>query len=133
MDLNEISISQVAIGALLKAHREHMNLQQRDIAQALRYRNINYISILESGRSNIPLAKIKELAEAYRIDAIIIPIITKYLNPDVWELQMSIIEKCPELFGNLNRETIESEIDKRYFELLREYSLGEYVKMYRRK
>lgn len=129
-DFHKQNELQEAIGLLLKAHREHKNLNQRDIAIALRFKSVNYVSIIEKGNSNIPLTKIKDVAAAYQFDPIIANIITKYLNPDNWDLFMAMVDSSPNIWKTTSAD-IDREVKEKAVFYMKDYSLGKYTHLFK--
>ena len=85
------------IGAILKARREHQDMSQRDVAHILGYRNINFISMIESGRSNPPLARLADIARAYGMDADFVPVMLREIYPETWEIIKSLLTQYKEV------------------------------------
>jgi transcriptional regulator with XRE-family HTH domain len=57
------------LGEVMKKHRERRGLSQRDVANRLDYRNINFISMIERGGSLIPVPRLNDFCNAYELDA----------------------------------------------------------------
>ncbi|WP_319524276.1 helix-turn-helix transcriptional regulator [uncultured Desulfosarcina sp.] len=110
-------------GALLKSYREKRNLSQSDVAQQLGYRNVNFISMIESGKSNIPIARIIDVLNAYQIEAEMALALVKKLQPEIWQLFKHMITTNPELLKKKFGE-IEDDLDKKFGRVLKEYGLG---------
>jgi transcriptional regulator with XRE-family HTH domain len=79
------------IGRLLKAKREEQNISQRDIATILGYRNINFVSMIESGRSSPPLSRLPDIIRAYGLEASFILPILKLVFPDTFSAIVEIL------------------------------------------
>jgi transcriptional regulator with XRE-family HTH domain len=116
-----VEINHQTVGALLKARRENLDISQREIAHRLGYRNINFISMLESGRSNIPIGRLADVLGAYEIDGFL-SIAAKGLYPECWNLMLKIIQKHPE-FANKDTKEIDKEMDGAFKTTLQEYGL----------
>jgi transcriptional regulator with XRE-family HTH domain len=129
-DFHKQNQYQEAIGALLKAHREHKNLNQRDIARALNYKSINYISILEGGKSNIPMDRLKEIMDAYQMNSVITPILVRYLHPDVWNLFMAMLKSYPSL-QEMGEKEMDKDVRQNLIRLLKEYGIGKYTDLFK--
>lgn len=81
-----------AIGLLLAARRMELNLSQREIAERLGYRNVNFISMLENNRSSIPLSKVAEVVEAYELSPALTLALVKHIYPDCYGLIVKLLE-----------------------------------------
>ena len=110
------------IGELLKRHREGLSLNQREIAHRLRYRSVNFISMLERGGSNIPFAKIPEIVTAYNLPPIFLLIILRECYRESWQVMSAINSALPGAFA-ATREDREKMIDEAYTASLREYRI----------
>lgn len=76
----------VIIGELLKRQRESLQLSQREIGDKVGYRNYNFISMLENGIHNLPIAKIPGIVKAYKLEPVFMGVFVKYLYPEIWEV-----------------------------------------------
>ena len=84
--MDQQTVSAMAIGTVLKEQREQLGLSQQDIAERLNYKNYNYISMLENGRSSIPVKRLYDIFNAYEFDKGHFVIFVKKLLPEVWAL-----------------------------------------------
>lgn len=57
----------VLIGRMLRERRQLLGLSQRDICTALGYQNVNFISMIERGGSNIPLDRLADFVKVYQL------------------------------------------------------------------
>lgn len=85
-------LNQIIVGNILKEQRESQGLSQIDVAMELGYKNYNYISMLENGRSNIPAKRIMDIIRVYKFEDSVIPVFIKKLLPNVWEVMSYWIE-----------------------------------------
>jgi transcriptional regulator with XRE-family HTH domain len=110
-----IAVNANRIGALLKAKREGIYKSQRDIALELGYRNINFISMIESGRSSPPLSRLPDIAKAYDLSEDFTLVMLKKLYPDSFDALRYIL-KCLNLKPNAEKELdgILSKLEKSY-------------------
>lgn len=53
---------------IISARRTELSMTQSEIAKKLGYQNVNFISMVESKRSKVPLEKTIEIARALEID-----------------------------------------------------------------
>lgn len=88
------------IGELLKRQRESLELSQKDIGDRLNYPYFNFISMLESGRSKVPLARVSDIVKAYELPTEFILILTKELHPETWSL-ICEIKKSTKAFNTV--------------------------------
>lgn len=54
---------------IIACRRQELALTQTELAKRLGYRNVNFISQVESGKSKVPLEKVIEIARALDIDS----------------------------------------------------------------
>lgn len=118
--------SHATIGAMLKAHREEIGISQRDIANILKYRSVNFISMLESGRSSIPLNRIVDVINAYQLGNEMALIIIKFLHPDVWTLFVAALKGNKKLCANPYR--LDDAVTKKFIKMLRTHGMDELAK-----
>ena len=124
------TITAKTIGAILKAQRENINISQRQVAEALGYRNVNFISMIESGRSNPPLGKLPEITKAYQLDYKFVALMVKALYPEAWGTMFYILDRCQKDDGLLgadgktnSREKVDKELDKLHAKELKKFNI----------
>jgi transcriptional regulator with XRE-family HTH domain len=74
------------IGELLKRRREELGLSQRNMAGRLQYKNVNFMSMLETGVSAIPLLRIPDIVQAYELPRFVGLAMLHELHPDAWNV-----------------------------------------------
>lgn len=124
--MDKQTISAMAIGTVLKEQRESIKLSQQDVANKLNYKNYNYISMLENGRSSIPVKRLHDIFNAYQFDKEVFAVFVKRLLPDVWEVMMQVTEKEKLPSTKDDIEKFEVEIDQRFKQLLMKFGLEKY-------
>jgi DNA-binding XRE family transcriptional regulator len=112
------------MGALLKHTREFLRWTQREMAQRLGYENANYISMLESGSSKIPLTKIPQISRKYCLDNIYMVIMMRELYPEMWNLIKEIMQNVPELDAMVKEKKKEDEFCNVYERALKDLRIG---------
>jgi len=112
------------VGAILKAQRENQNMSQRDVAHLLGYRNINFISMIESGRSNPPLARLADIAVAYGMDAEFVPTMLREIYPETWEIIKTLLAQYKDILANKGPVALEKQIDKSLAKYCKEYDIS---------
>ncbi len=124
-----IQINQVALGTLLKEYREENKLSQRDIASSLGYANANFISMLETGKTNIPVKRLNDVIEAYQMDSEFITVFVQKLMPDMWELFMQIYDSflAPNQFKN--SKAVQKALGKMYKDKMKEKKLESFLQL----
>ena len=127
---NPKSITAETIGAILKAQRENINISQRQVAEALGYRNVNFISMIESGRSNPPLGKLPDIVRAYQLDYKFVALMVKALYPDAWTTMFYVLDKSQSDDGLIGadgktntKEKVDKELDKLHNKELRKFNI----------
>jgi hypothetical protein len=96
----------------------------------LGYKNYNYISMLENGRSNIPVKRVMDIVKAYKFEDAVIPVFIKKLLPNVWEIISYWIEREPSVPTN-TEELIEyaKKTEGKFVELIDAFGLESYKPM----
>lgn len=122
VDLTNAAQNKVYVGSILKAFRETNELSQRDVALNLGYANINFISMIETGRSSPPIGKIGEIVRAVQADTALITVVLKYLYPDAWNSLIGAIHDCPDIFGGSFFDDIDARVEAKFIELIGGYS-----------
>ena len=112
------------IGAILKARREHQDMSQRDVAHILGYRNINFISMIESGRSNPPLARLADIARAYGMDADFVPVMLREIYPETWEIIKSLLIQYKEVLLDKGPAALEKQMDKSLTKYMKDFGIS---------
>jgi transcriptional regulator with XRE-family HTH domain len=106
------------LGRLMRAWREKNGLSQREVAAKLGYQNINFISMLEHGWSNIPFPRIQSVVKAYGFPAEMGVVMAMTIAPETWDTFLALNEKvikskalpkaaerCQEVYRELCSET----------------------------
>ena len=112
------------VGAILKAQRESQDMSQRDVAHLLGYRNINFISMIESGRSNPPLARLADIVVAYGMDAEFVPTMLREIYPETWEIIKTLLTQYKDILANKGPVALEKQIDKSLAKYCKEYDIS---------
>ena len=85
------------IGLILSRQRNRCGLSQSDIAKKLGYANVNFISMIESGKSKIPINRVDELVAAYQLAPEFILVILRTIYPDFLETIYKVARKVPKI------------------------------------
>ena len=112
------------IGAILKAKREHENMSQRDVAHILGYRNINFISMIESGRSNPPLARLADIVRAYGMEADFVPIMIKEIFPETWDIIKTLLAQYKDVLLDKGPVALEKQMDKSLAKYMKDFGIS---------
>jgi transcriptional regulator with XRE-family HTH domain len=110
------------IGAYLKKAREEKNLSQKSVAERLNYRNINFISMIESGVSKIPVGKIVEFVNAYQLPPYFGFVIIREVYGDIWRAMIET-EKVTPQFENLSLGELDKKMAALYKKELKKYGI----------
>jgi transcriptional regulator with XRE-family HTH domain len=121
MNKQDKTLNHLTVGNILKSQREKIGSTQNDIAQALGYRNINFISMIESGRSNIPVSRILDIINAYQMENIFGLVILRELHPDIWKLFLDMVVMCKNEIDSPNK--LEKTLEKKTRKLLKDHEL----------
>jgi transcriptional regulator with XRE-family HTH domain len=123
-------LNQIIIGNILKEQRESQGLSQIDIAHELGYKNYNYISMLENGRSNIPVKRVIDILKAYKFDDSVGPVFIKKLLPNVWEIISYWIEHEKNIPTTKDEmEKYDKKTEDRFMKLIEDFKLDSYKPM----
>jgi transcriptional regulator with XRE-family HTH domain len=111
------------MGEMLKQQRESLKLSQKDIADKLDYPYFNFISMLESGASKIPLSRVADVVEAYSLPPEFIMILTKALHPETWSIICKIKESTKAFNTGMAISDIEKDNDRLLKRKLKDFRL----------
>jgi transcriptional regulator with XRE-family HTH domain len=99
------------IGAVLKIQREKINISQKEIADRLSYRNANFISMIETNKSTVPLTRINDFVEAYEMPKEFGLVLLKYLYPECYQAIFSAMPAMRNL-GEGSKDAIDKKVEK---------------------
>ena len=122
INISDIMKNRERVGSILRGIRTMNEVTQRDIAVSLGYVNINFISMIETGRSSPPLGKLVELKNAYKFEPEIILIILRYLYPEIWDAMIGAMASCTDIF-NADLDGIEKKVETKFREFIKDYSM----------
>lgn len=91
-------ISSKDVGGLLAEQRRKLGLCQADIAKLMGFTNVNFISMLESASSKIPINKIDLLIKAYQLPAAFVLVALQAEYPEHLNALLRIAKKTPLIF-----------------------------------
>ena len=123
MDIDKLRSAE-RIGAVLKAKREDQGMSQRDIALALGYRNINFISMIESGRSNPPLSRLNDIARAYGMESDFVVIMLKELYSDTWGIIKELLITHKDIFAGKQPSQLDKKLDKALVNYMKHFGVS---------
>lgn len=89
------------VGRLLADQRRRIGLCQADIAKPLGYVNINFISMIESGKSKIPINRIDDLVKAYQLAPEFILVVLQAQYPEYLGTLLRLAKKTPLIFKDV--------------------------------
>lgn len=90
-----------AVGRILADQRKRIGLSQGAIAKPLGYVNINFISMIESGKSKIPINRIDDLVAAYQLPSEFILVVLQAEYPDYLDTMLRLAKKTPQIFKDV--------------------------------
>ena len=96
-----LGISFKDVGNVLAEQRKRIGLNQGDIAKQLGYVNINFISMIESGKSKIPVNKIDELVLAYQLPPEFLLVALQAEYPEYLGTMLRLAKKAPLIFKDV--------------------------------
>lgn len=94
----KLDITPQEIGRILAGQRKRVGLSQGVIAKAMGYVNINFISMIESGKSKIPVNKIDNLVDAYEMNAEFTLVILRTEYPEYLAAIIKLAKRIPKIF-----------------------------------
>jgi len=109
------------IGKILKLTRESKNISQKEIGKRVGYENINQISMIEHGKTSIPINKISIIVSAYELKDIFKGVIMKFVHYDAYEEMFTILDNPSE------RNRIESKIIENLSETSKDLNIEIYL------
>ncbi len=113
------------LGELMKKHREGRKISQRDVANKLNYKNINFISMIEKGATNIPLNRANDFVKAYELPEFFELVIIKERHADCWTgINRALINNYSRKFTQ-HLKDVNEEVDTKYNDMLREYGISQ--------
>ena len=89
------------VGRVLSEQRRKIGLNQAVIAKELGYVNINFISMIEGGKSKIPVNKIDELVKAYQLPPEFILVAFQAQYPEYLGTMLRLAKKTPLIFKDV--------------------------------
>ncbi len=93
-----LEITSQEIGSVLSRQRKRVGLSQADIAKAMGYVNINFISMLEAGKSKIPVNRIDDLVDAYQMNPEFILVVLYSQYPEYLATIIRMAKRIPKIF-----------------------------------
>ena len=103
--LNMKNINRSLISSILKGYRKELGLTQKQIADKMGLKNAVYICQIEKAATGIPINRIVDLVDAYKLDHIYLLIIAKLLMPDTWHFMLEIDMRFQ--FFSLNQRMVD--------------------------
>lgn len=94
----KLEITPQEIGRVLSGQRKRVGLSQGDIAKAMGYVNINFISMIEAGKSKIPVNKIDSLVDAYQMNPEFILVVLRSEYPEYLAAIIRLAKRIPRIF-----------------------------------
>lgn len=111
------------LGRFIKAQRESLDMGQRHLAKELGYRNINFISMIETGTSKIPLNKIPRFVNALRLPPVFMGIIMREIYPECWQTFLEMTRAIPDMSAVAGLGGMKKELDAIYKSSLEEFRI----------
>jgi transcriptional regulator with XRE-family HTH domain len=106
------------VGQIMASQRKRLGLSQGDIGRELGYQNINFISMTESGSSKVPLNRVADFVDAYRMSPEFAILILQVQYPEVLQTILRLSKKAPRIFKNFTKDPTK-EIEKIYANSIR--------------
>lgn len=90
-------LTKLGVGQLLKARRLEIGMTHKEMAADLGYEYENYLSMIERGTTNIPLIRVHDFVEAYRLDPIFSLVILRAVYPETYTMVLEVLRSNPEI------------------------------------
>lgn len=104
----------IQVGELLIKLRKRLGLSQFDVAQKMGLANSNFISMIERGRSQLPLDKFTKFMDVYGATPEQSLLIFRTLWPSCWDAVRYLDSKCGPLFHRNKFEMAYKKFSKEY-------------------
>lgn len=121
--MNDAELNNLRIGKILRRRRDELDLTLKDICDKLGYKYANFISMIENGNSNIPLARIADFADVYELDNVFIPVVIKYSYESTWTAIKDTFRLNKSIFKPNNIDKIDSDIETAFKNFLIDHDL----------
>lgn len=107
--MNE-QIGKVIVGSMLRKSRETNGYAQRDVAITLGLANPNYLSMIEKGTHTIPIKRLWDFINAYRLSKTHGLAVIKMTNEDIWTTIIMGVEAC--MASKAKVEELKTKVDE---------------------
>ncbi len=89
------------VGNVLSEQRKRIGICQGDIAKQLGFANMNFISMIENGKSKVPINRIDDLVNAYQLAPEFILVVLQAEYPEYLGTMLRLAKKTPRIFGDV--------------------------------
>jgi transcriptional regulator with XRE-family HTH domain len=97
-------LSKEDFGRLLKAQRENVGLSQGKVAENMGYKNLNFISLIELGKSRIPFGKIMKFCDSYQFPTEFAIVIIAAQYPEYIDTIFNLTKRIPKIFKQASED-----------------------------
>ena len=80
--------------------------------------------MIESGRSNPPLARLADIARAYGMDADFVPVMLREIYPETWEIIKSLLIQYKEVLLDKGPAALEKQMDKSLTKYMKDFGIS---------
>jgi len=106
---------QKIIGLILKKTRIANGKTHKEIADELGYQHENFLSMIESGRSKIPMARITDFIEVFQLPSVFSLAIMKTYYDETLDILANIVNSAIDKRYNIFKENIDQDMDNSIF------------------
>ncbi|MBF0101891.1 MAG: helix-turn-helix transcriptional regulator [Desulfobacterales bacterium] len=129
MQISEINdtMALVIMGHIFREYRERMGRSQAEICKMIGYKNPNYITMVETGRTKLPINKVLLAAKKYDLGKYGVPFLVKMLYPEVWSIILQILKDNSEDIKSKTLLNYDKDIDEELLMIIRENKLEKFM------
>lgn len=92
------TITVVELGRLLFTQRKAIGFSQGDVTKRLGYANLNFISMIEAGKSKIPINRVSDFVSVYGFSKDFALVILRVMHKDAFDAFLSLATEIPRVF-----------------------------------
>ena len=104
---HKLTLTPKELGNFFARQRNALGLSQGQIAKTLSYANANFISMIESGRSKIPIGRVDDFVSVYQLSPEFTFVAMQVLYPDFLETILKLSKRAPKIFKDTLKNTDE--------------------------
>ncbi len=95
-DIDKLTV--IELGRVLFSQRKAIGFSQGDVTKRLGYANLNFISMIEAGKSKIPINRVSDFVEVYGFRKDFALVILRVMHKDAFEAFLKLATEIPKIF-----------------------------------